>query len=1441
MTYHDARRPRFPRLLVLLAILTLAAGSAEAVCTATWVGGVNGNFGTAGNWSTNSVPGAGDDVCITATTATNPPAVADTYTVVLDQDFSVHSLTLGGPNGTQTLVLPASNRMFTLGAASTVAANGVLTLGDNASGFSVLAGAGPLSNSGHVNAIIGGTSCNGCDTGRYLRLPFVNAAGGTTDLATTTVQDQGPGSTNNGTVIIEATGSLALRNGCSFTNNGGSVTNSGTFSVSGGTFVQRGGTESGNPVLLSASTLDDDIGGGTGLFTFASSGTLTGTGSTPGVAAGQVVTVGASNVIVTLGKDLTNLGTITLGDLNTGSSMLTGSGRVTNAGQVNTVIGGSSCLGCDIKRYLRVAITNASGSAIDIGTITVQDQGSGIINEGMVTIGPAGSLALSNAVSFVNDGGTLANNGAFSMTGGTFVQRGTESGHAVLLNGSTLDDDLGAGVGRFTFISNGTLTGSGSMPGVAFGQVVTVGAANISVTIGVDLTNAGTITLGDGSGGFSLLNNPGTLINNGELNTITGGGGGRFLRLNVSNAADGIIDIGAPTFQDLAGTLAINKGTIAIEAGGSLTLSNGVPFVNTGGAITNDGGFTILGGTFTQRGGSEAGNPVLLSGSTLDDDVGAGPGSFTFATNGTLTGSGSTPGVAPGQVVTVTANNVTTTLPKDLNNAGTIVLGDASSGSSVLIGPGDLTNTGQLNAVQGGGGGRFLRLNIDNAPAGAIDIGTPTNQDLGGTLTTNSGAVTIEATGSLAFSNGFSFANNGGVVTNNGAFSMVGGGTFTQRGSESGNPVLLSGVTLDDDVGAGGGFFTFTGSGTLTGTGNTPGVAAGQVVTVSAANIGITLGVNLTNAGTIVLGDNGGGFSVLNNPGTLTNSGLVHTVKGTGGNRFLRLNINNAAAGTIDIGTPTFQDQGGTLTTNNGTVRIAEGVSFALSNGFSFVQGGSATFATTVDANTNGFGQLTGGGNTVSLDGKLMITTVGAPAINSTWPIIINAKRSGQFAALDPGTGAYDVQYLAGGVTLVAAVTPTPTITPTKTITPTATDTSPATDTPTATGTRTATPTDTPTGTTTPTVTTTPTETPTCTPTVSATATPTGTVTPTVTASPTATDTPTATSTTTMTATATVTATPTLTATPTGTATQTTTATPTATGTSTATSSPTATPVPPSPTPSATATTTAVVVVSGTVRKPGPSGNDGPHGLIPAAGVTVNALVCESRFACREMSDTLVGSDVTDADGHFSIPIPVALLVDNLLQLTATVDGVKIRALATPQDLHLTGGAQAAARGGGAEAAEVDVDPISEAAVRLLGAQGLGNYSDDGIAAVIAAVEAANAAANFAGLSTQQAADAAESTAANDPGVQTALQSNRFTPTITPTSTATPTATPPPCTGDCSGDGAVTVDELVTMAGIALGNLPVSACVFGDANHDAQITIDEIVAAVNNALGGCSS
>jgi hypothetical protein len=76
--------------------------------------------------------------------------------------------------------------------------------------------------------------------------------------------------------------------------------------------------------------------------------------------------------------------------------------------------------------------------------------------------------------------------------------------------------------------------------------------------------------------------------------------------------------------------------------------------------------------------------------------------------------------------------------------------------------------------------------------------------------------------------------------------------------------------------------------------------------------------------------------------------------------------------------------------------------------------------------------------------------------------------------------------------------------------------------------------------------------------------------------------------------------------------------------------------------------------------------------------------------------------------------------------------------------------------------------------------------------------------------------------------------------TQTPTHALSPTATTTQnCVGDCSADGQVTVDELLTLVNIALGNEAIGDCLVGDANGDGKITIDEILTAVSNALNGC--
>jgi hypothetical protein len=77
------------------------------------------------------------------------------------------------------------------------------------------------------------------------------------------------------------------------------------------------------------------------------------------------------------------------------------------------------------------------------------------------------------------------------------------------------------------------------------------------------------------------------------------------------------------------------------------------------------------------------------------------------------------------------------------------------------------------------------------------------------------------------------------------------------------------------------------------------------------------------------------------------------------------------------------------------------------------------------------------------------------------------------------------------------------------------------------------------------------------------------------------------------------------------------------------------------------------------------------------------------------------------------------------------------------------------------------------------------------------------------------------------------------TPTPTPTPTPTGGTVPCDCVGDCDCSREVTVDEILKMVNIALGNVPVAQCEPGDASQDGQITVDEILMAVSNALNGC--
>ncbi len=77
--------------------------------------------------------------------------------------------------------------------------------------------------------------------------------------------------------------------------------------------------------------------------------------------------------------------------------------------------------------------------------------------------------------------------------------------------------------------------------------------------------------------------------------------------------------------------------------------------------------------------------------------------------------------------------------------------------------------------------------------------------------------------------------------------------------------------------------------------------------------------------------------------------------------------------------------------------------------------------------------------------------------------------------------------------------------------------------------------------------------------------------------------------------------------------------------------------------------------------------------------------------------------------------------------------------------------------------------------------------------------------------------------------------------TLTPgaaTPTPTPTTAAASCIGDCDGSHTVTVNEIITLVNIALGDAQAAACANGISSGD-PVDITLIVQAINNALNGC--
>src|SRR5579859_3615532 len=192
---------------VVILVLVVGASAEDGVtaanpqspsCTISWNNASGGDWNTPGNWTPSGPPASTDDVCIT---------LNGTYTVTTPlasgTPITIHSLTLGGTSGTQTLQdlgTCSINQILTTANGTTISATGVLQL----------------------------TSVN-CGTAATLVGPVTNGGVLRTDVGANGARSIQGNLTNNGSLLINAN--------TSFNANATTLDNHGTVAVADGMFL----------------------------------------------------------------------------------------------------------------------------------------------------------------------------------------------------------------------------------------------------------------------------------------------------------------------------------------------------------------------------------------------------------------------------------------------------------------------------------------------------------------------------------------------------------------------------------------------------------------------------------------------------------------------------------------------------------------------------------------------------------------------------------------------------------------------------------------------------------------------------------------------------------------------------------------------------------------------------------------------------------------------------------------------------------------------------------------------------------------------------------------------------------------------------------------------------------------------------------------------------
>ena len=847
--------PRHALLLACAASFTLFSLALPAsAANKWWVGNLNNNFNTAGNWYDSAVPALWDSVYLSS--------LVGTYASI-NQDVA-RSLT-------------------------TISMESSATKNMSWSGSQTLQVSNLIQNLNSTYSLTFNNTVNNYPSANYQNLSIYPWPGAIT-IQQLNMQNAGSSAAN---LTVAGAGTLTINNGISgsstgylFKDGSGLIIVAAASTYSGATYLREGIFEA--RVLANAGTASSIGTGSTDPYIYLYPAT------------GKTMTfrynsssVGSTDRRVVLGTSSEPSATGEIYIQNQGSGALTFSASAFNY-PVNAVTATRT-----------LALTGAGTGNATISGVIADNSSSGKIflrKEG------AGTWILNGANTFT--GGVLVRRGR--------LQAGNNSalgnGNVVVTNEPTLEAELvlpgSITISRPLWLYGTGVSSAGALRNTSgnntYSGVVTLGSP---VFIGVD---AGTLTISGAVGGAFPLTKVGsgtlTLSGNNTYSGITSNNGGTI----ILGHANGLGASSAGTVINSGYTLDLNGQSSVAEP----LVLNGTGVSSAGALINSSGTAASHSGAISLNSASSiggAGNATLsgvISGANALTKVGAG--TFTLSANNTYSGgttiSAGTLQIGAGGTSGSIAGNIVDNAALVFNRSDALTYAGVISGSGTVTkqGAGSLTLSGN-NTYSGAttiNGGTLIlgHASALGTTAGNTTVNSGYTLDLNGQSSVAEPLVLngtgVGSGGALINSSGTA-ASHTGTISLNSASSIGGAGNATLSG-------VISGANTLTKVGAG----TFTLSGNNTYSGTTT-ISAGALRAAHANALGATSAGSSVSSGAAL--ELNGGIAVGAEALSLNGSGISSggALRNVSGNNSYAGAITQGSASLINSDSGTLTLSGG--------------------------------------------------------------------------------------------------------------------------------------------------------------------------------------------------------------------------------------------------------------------------------------------------------------------------------------------------------------------------------------------------------------------------------------------------------------------------------------------------------------------------------------------------